>query len=103
MRLALSRNAGRHSLPVIKLKKKPDPEGYLMACQALDLSPAECLVIEDAVSGIAAGKAAGSRVLGITSSFSDIELLAAGADWIAEDLASLPGDLETVLLDAGID
>ena len=51
-----------------------------MACEALGLSPADCLVIEDAVSGIAAGKAAGSRVLGITSSFSDIELLAAGAD-----------------------
>ena len=83
-------------------KKKPDPEGYLMACEALGLSPADCLVIEDAVSGIAAGKAAGSRVLGITSSFSDIELLAAGANWIADDLASLPQDLEAVLAEAGI-
>jgi cytidine deaminase len=83
-------------------RKKPDPEGYLMACDALGHAGSECLVIEDAVSGVAAGKAAGCRVLGITSSFSGIELLAAGADWTARDLASLPADLEDLLSEAGV-
>ncbi len=49
-----------------------------------------CLVVEDAPNGIRAGKAAGSACLGITSSFSSQELLTAGADWIAPDLAHVP-------------
>ena len=44
----------------------------------------------------------GSQVLGITSSFSGIELLAAGADWTASDLANLPQELEELLAAAGV-
>lgn len=35
-------------------KSKPDPEVFLMAAQKLDITPSECLVVEDAVSGIEA-------------------------------------------------
>jgi hypothetical protein len=43
-------------------------------------------VIEDADSGVAAAKAAGSRCLGITASFTANRLMAAGAEWTAPDL-----------------
>ncbi len=68
--------------------KKPAPDIYLEAARRLGVDPARCLVAEDAVNGVQAGKAAGCRVLGITSSFSGEELRGAGADYIAADLAA---------------
>jgi sugar-phosphatase len=68
---------------------KPHPEPYLKGATALQLPPNDCVVIEDAASGTRAGKAAGARVLAIRTTNTDEELLAAGADWIANDCASL--------------
>jgi len=68
--------------------KKPAPDIFLEACGRLRLTPDKCLVVEDAVSGVAAARAAGMRCLALTSSFSANEL--SGADWIAEDLAHAP-------------
>jgi beta-phosphoglucomutase len=44
---------------------KPDPEPFLLAAQRIGLPPEECVVIEDAVSGIQAAQAAGMASLGI--------------------------------------
>ena len=44
---------------------KPDPELFINGAKALDLSPAECLVFEDAASGIAAAKAGGFTAVGV--------------------------------------
>jgi sugar-phosphatase len=44
---------------------KPDPEGYLLAARELGVDPAACVVLEDTPAGIAAGLAAGARVVGI--------------------------------------
>ncbi|MFI5842845.1 HAD-IA family hydrolase [Catenuloplanes sp. NPDC051500] len=44
---------------------KPDPEGYLLAAERLGVPPADCLVVEDAPAGVAAGRAAGMRVVGV--------------------------------------
>jgi mannitol-1-/sugar-/sorbitol-6-phosphatase len=49
---------------------KPDPEGYLQAAHRLGTAPAKTLVIEDAPAGIAAGKAAGTAVLAVTTTHS---------------------------------
>ena len=46
-------------------KSKPDPEVFLKAAQFLQVSPSDCAVIEDAVSGIEAAKAAGMMSVGI--------------------------------------
>jgi beta-phosphoglucomutase-like phosphatase (HAD superfamily) len=46
-------------------RSKPAPDGYRMAIEALGVGPAECLVIEDSVDGIAAGRAAGCVVLAV--------------------------------------
>jgi sugar-phosphatase len=68
---------------------KPDPEPYLKAAKILGLAPADCIVMEDAPAGIRAGKAAGTRVLALRTTAPDPELTQSGADWIANDLASL--------------
>ncbi|MCY0935259.1 HAD-IA family hydrolase [Streptomyces sp. H34-S4] len=44
---------------------KPDPEGFLMGAAALGVDPADCIVFEDSAAGIAAGQAAGMRVIGV--------------------------------------
>ncbi|MET9700946.1 HAD-IA family hydrolase [Streptomyces sp. NPDC006529] len=44
---------------------KPDPEGFLKGAAALGVDPADCIVFEDSEAGIAAGLAAGMRVIGV--------------------------------------
>jgi len=66
--------------------KKPAPDIFLKAAELVGADPSRCLVVEDAVSGVAAGKAAGAKVLALTTSFTSKEL--SGADWITETLAT---------------
>ena len=68
--------------------KKPAPDIYIKAAERIGLQPEECLVIEDAVSGIKAAKSAGCRCLAVTTSF-DRSLLYE-ADWICDSLYSVP-------------
>jgi HAD superfamily hydrolase (TIGR01509 family) len=70
------------------IHKKPAPDIFLEAARRLGLDPSACLVIEDAVSGVTAAKAAGSRCLGLTTSFPAQQLADAGADWATQDLSS---------------
>ncbi|MFD8303904.1 HAD-IA family hydrolase [Streptomyces sp. NPDC059690] len=44
---------------------KPDPEGFLKGAAELGIAPADCVVFEDSAAGIAAGRAAGMRVVGV--------------------------------------
>ncbi|MFJ3924224.1 HAD-IA family hydrolase [Streptomyces sp. NPDC090022] len=44
---------------------KPHPEGFLKGAAALGVDPADCIVFEDSAAGIAAGHAAGMRVIGV--------------------------------------
>ncbi len=78
-------------------RKKPYPDIFLLAAERIGIPPAECLVVEDAPSGLQAGKAAGCRCLGITSTFDAARLRAAGADWIAADLAHALGLLASLV------
>jgi len=70
--------------------KKPDPEIFLLAAKKIGLNPKDCLVVEDALSGITAAKAAGCKCLGITSSFTPDKI--PGADFYAPDLAHAPAE-----------
>jgi HAD superfamily hydrolase (TIGR01509 family) len=65
--------------------KKPAPDIFLKAAEKLQVQADRCLVVEDAVSGVEAGKAAGSKVLGLTTTFSAEDLCR--ADWITHDLS----------------
>ncbi|MCE5313383.1 MAG: HAD-IA family hydrolase [Armatimonadota bacterium] len=71
--------------------KKPDPEIFLLAAKQLGVEPSKCLVVEDAVNGVAAAKSAGMRCLGLTTSFLAEEL--SDADWIAPTLAEAPDEV----------
>lgn len=71
-------------------RKKPDPQIFLLAASRIGLFADRCLVVEDAPNGIKAARAAGSKCLGLTTSFDEKTLRAAGADWIAPDLAHVP-------------
>jgi len=53
---------------------KPDPEGYLLAARELGAATADCIVLEDAPAGVEAGRAAGMRVVGITTTHDPGEL-----------------------------
>jgi beta-phosphoglucomutase len=64
--------------------KKPHPEIYLLAASKLGLNPIDCLVVEDAISGMKAAKAAGCKCLAITSNFG-AEVFN-DADWIVPNL-----------------
>ena len=46
-------------------KSKPDPEVFLKVAEKLNLSPNECLIVEDAIPGINAGIAGGFKTIGI--------------------------------------
>lgn len=59
---------------------KPDPAGYLQALSRLGCSPADAIVFEDAPSGLAAGQAAGARVVAIAPTFTPAEL--GGHEWL---------------------
>lgn len=67
---------------------KPDPEGYLLAAERLGLDPRECSVYEDSPAGLRAGRAAGCRVVGFTTTC-PIDVVAPLADETAGDIAEL--------------
>ena len=51
---------------------KPDPELYLLAARLLGVAPADCVVFEDSYAGVAAGNAAGMRVVGVLTTHSHL-------------------------------
>jgi sugar-phosphatase len=71
---------------------KPFPDPYLKGAEILGIAPSDCIVAEDAASGVRSGKEAGARVLALRTTSTDAELLGAGADWIADDLSALALD-----------
>jgi len=70
---------------------KPSPEGYLLAAAVLGLDAKHCVVVEDAPAGIAAGVAAGARVVAVTTTHTADQV--AGADVIVADLSCLRVEL----------
>jgi sugar-phosphatase len=65
---------------------KPAPDGYLRAAAELGVPPQACLVVEDAPVGVAAARAAGLRVLGVTTTFGPDELR---ADYLIPDFGGI--------------
>ena len=76
-------------------RSKPFPDVYLAAAAALRVDAKRCAVVEDSVTGVMAGVAAGATVFGYSPSAvghsSPAELLAAGAVKVLADIAELPG------------
>ncbi|MCS6712362.1 HAD-IA family hydrolase [Brachybacterium sp. EF45031] len=72
---------------------KPDPEPYLRGAAAVGIAPEHCLVVEDSVGGLEAGRGAGCRTLAITTT-TPAEALAPGADAVIDSLVGLRVSVE---------
>ncbi len=72
------------------LAGKPAPDTFLHAAELLGVEPRRTAVVEDAVSGVAAGRAGGfGMVLGVDRGTGERALLDAGADLVVRDLAEV--------------
>jgi alpha,alpha-trehalose phosphorylase len=79
----------------LNLPGKPAPDTYLEAARMLGVEPARAVVVEDALSGVQAGKRGGfGLVLGVARSVSPDEMQRNGADVVVADLGELvpPGE-----------
>ena len=72
------------------LRGKPAPDGFLAASGRLGVPPRRAVVVEDALAGVAAGRAGDfGLVIGVARHADDAELRAAGADLVVADLGEL--------------
>ncbi len=75
---------------------KPNPEIYLKCAAALGYQPNRCVVFEDSISGVTAGRAAGAKVVGVATTHTHEEL--AETDYIIDDFTDLdPAQLISIL------
>lgn len=72
---------------------KPDPEPYSVAAERLGVDPAECIVVEDSVGGLRAGRAAGCTTIGVLTT-APREVLEEHADIIVDSIADLEAHLD---------
>ena len=71
---------------------KPHPDIYLRTAKNLGVAPEACLVIEDALAGVAAAKAANMRVAAIPDTrFVDPRVYENEADYVLGSLSEIPG------------
>jgi sugar-phosphatase len=69
---------------------KPDPTGYRLACERLDVDPGAAMAVEDSPAGVRAAVAAGvGQVVAVTTTHNAGTLSAAGADPVVEDLEAV--------------
>ncbi len=74
----------------LELPGKPEPDTFLEAARRLGAEPARAVVIEDAISGVQAGKRGGfGLVLGVARNVSPDEMQRNGADVVVADLGEL--------------
>ena len=80
-------------------KSKPDPEGYLLAAKLLGLKPEHCVVFEDSLQGVKAGKASGAYVIGVAGTL-PAETIAPYCDVVVDSLTDLNRDdlINTLLM-----
>jgi beta-phosphoglucomutase-like phosphatase (HAD superfamily) len=76
---------------------KPHPDIYLQTAKKLGIAPEACLVIEDALAGVAAAKAANMRVAAIPDTrFVDPREYQKEADYVLRSLSEIPDLLHRV-------
>jgi sugar-phosphatase len=72
---------------------KPHPEPYLLGAQRLGFAAEDCVVFEDAPSGVQAGVAAAARVVGVLGTTPAQTLLENGASWLVPSLAAVRAEV----------
>lgn len=72
------------------LSGKPAPDGFLEAARRLQVKPERAIVVEDALAGVAAGRAGGfGLIVGVARAAAPDDLRSAGAHMVVEDLAEM--------------
>ena len=69
---------------------KPSPQGFLLAAKKLEAAPENCVVIEDAIDGVAGAKRGGMKCLAVTNNHSEQSLVA--ADLVVDTLEAVTVD-----------
>ena len=92
-----------HEMP----RSKPAPDVYLAAAAAVGVHPSRCAVVEDTVTGVMAGVAAGCMVFGYApprvQATEHAALMAAGASHTFTDMLHLPSLLDQKMAQSAID
>lgn len=73
-------------------RSKPDPEGYLKAAEHLGCNPSDCLVFEDSLAGLEAGRRAGATVVGIATTNAP-EIIAGRCDILLGQTADFKAEM----------
>lgn len=77
---------------------KPDPDVFLQGAAGMQIPPSRCVVLEDAVAGLNAARAAGMKCVGVVSSGRTRDELAA-ADYVVNDLTELSAEVLKTIID----
>ena len=80
---------------------KPSPQGFLLAAGRLKVKPEKCVVIEDAIAGVAAAKRAGMRCLAVTNTHPGTKLKQ--ADIVVDTLEAVSRNDMERLVQPGVD
>jgi len=72
---------------------KPSPEVFEKAIAQMEMAPADCWIIEDALNGVAAARKVPCFTVALTTSFGESDLLRAGADVVVDQF----GEIQTLL------
>jgi len=92
---------GRHFDALISgfdIPGKPDPGVFLKSAQALDTETQNCIVIEDAITGVEGARRAGMMCIAVTTTNPADAL--AGADYVVESLDQVDDRMLFALLDS---
>ena len=79
------------------IHSKPAPDLFLQAAACLNVPSANCLVLEDSVNGITAGRAAGCVVCMVPDLIPYTESLRSQCDLVAQDLADVLACLKQMI------
>jgi len=82
----------------IEMPGKPEPDVFLTAASQIDVTPANCVVVEDAIPGVEGAKRAGMKCVAVTTT-NTAEALT-NADIIVDSLTELPENIFERLLQA---
>ena len=85
-------------VPGADLPGKPDPAVFLKAARLINVPPKRCVVVEDAVAGVAAARRAGMKCVAVTTTNPARALRGQGADVVVDRLDALPLDTFEQLL-----
>jgi HAD superfamily hydrolase (TIGR01509 family) len=76
---------------------KPDPQVFLMTAERMNIEPARCAVVEDAVHGITAARRAGMKAVALTGTA--VRAAFRDADLVVDSLTELGGSRIVALID----